>query len=193
MLKPMRARFNSSTSRVVAQLEGFANAMAYLRSVGPNKLKAALKKAGQSASKYVVKRVQELAPQRVVHTQHDGKRVPVYGSSGTLKKSIGFRVGVNRRNGHVYAVIGPRRRFTAMAFIKYLRRRKSDPPRRNVMTMVRPSLYTHLVENGFTAQIWGQDRFVHVKPRPFLRPALRDAEDIIEGVTRKAILEELER
>jgi len=191
MQKPFRAKFNSSTSRVVAQLDGFANAMAYLRSEAPAKLKSSLKKAGQMASSYMVKRVQELAPQRIVRVTHDGKRVPVYGSSGTLKRSIGFRVGVNRRNGNVYAVIGPRRRFTSMAFIKYLKRRKSDPAKRNVMTMVRPSLYTHLVENGFTAQIWGQDKFVRVKARPFLRPALRDAEDIIEGVTRKAILEEL--
>lgn len=191
MLKPSRAKFNSQQSKVYAQLEGFANAMAYLRAAGPNKLKAALKKAGQQAAKYVLQRVRELAPQRVVRVMHQGNKVPVYGSTGSLKKSIGFRVGVNRRTGNVYAIVGPRRRFETMAFIQYFKPDKYQKAQRNIMTLVRPSKYTHFVENGFEANVWGQNRFVKVKARPFLRPALRDAEDIIEGVTRKAIIEEL--
>lgn len=189
----MAVRFNSQTSRAAAKLQGLSEALAFLKAVGPNKLKAALKAAARQVSPIAVRAARQKAPQlkKFVYTQ-DGK-MPVYGATGQLKKSIGYRIGVNRRSGSVYSIVGPRRRMYAMAFMAYYKPRKSMQAQRNVMVRINPGKYTHLVENGFTAKIWGTGKRVVVQGKPFLQRALNEVNPQIEPITVDAVIKELER
>ena len=180
--------------KVVAKLRGVAEAVSRLKSLGDKRLKAALKRAARLASSPVVKTVRSLAPQLKQTIKHDGKKVPVYGASGALRKSIGFRIGVNRKNGQVYSIVGPRRRKSfkpIMAFIKYFKPNKSVAARHNVMVRVHPGNYAHLVESGFTAKVWRHGKRVKVAGKHFLRNALARSGPVIEQMTIKAVNEEL--
>lgn len=187
----MAVKFNSQTSRAAARLNGLRDALAWLKAAGPSKLKAALKKAARQVSPIAVKAARQKAPQlrQTVQTTHG--KMPVYGASGQLKKSIGYRIGVNRRTGNVYSIIGPRRRMYAAAFIAYHKPDKGRPAERNVIVKINPGKYTHLVENGFTANIWGTGRRVVVKGKPFLQQALNEVTPQIEPITVKVVQEEL--
>jgi hypothetical protein len=180
--------------KVFAQLRGVSEAVGRLKALGDKRLKAALKRAAQLASSPVVKTVQALAPQLKQTVKHNGKKVPVYGASGALRKSIGFRVGVNRKNGQVYSIVGPRRRKSfkpIMAFIKYFKPKKSLEAQHNVMVRVHPGNYTHLVERGFTAKVWRHGKRVKVSGKYFLKAALARSGPVIEQMTIKAVTEEL--
>jgi hypothetical protein len=189
----MAVRFNSQTSRAAAKLTGLSNALAFLQSIGPNRVKAALKTAARKVSPIAVAAARQKAPQlrKFVYTQ-DGK-MPVYGASGQLRKSIGYRIGVNKRTGSVYSVVGPRRRMYAMAFMAYYKPTKTAQAQRNVMVRVNPGKYTHLVENGFTAKIWGTGKRVVVQGKPFLQRALNEVNPQIEPITVDAVMRELQK
>jgi hypothetical protein len=177
-----------------AKLAGVAAAVAKLKDLAAKRVKGALKRAARLASSPVVKTVQALAPQLKQTVKHNGKKVPVYGASGALRKSIGFRVGVNRKNGQVYSIVGPRRRKSfkpIMAFIKYFKPKKSLEAQHNVMVRVHPGNYAHLVESGFTAKVWRHGKRVKVAGKYFLRNALARSGPVIEQMTIKAVNEEL--
>lgn len=107
------------------------------------------------------------------------------GKTGMLRKSIGSKVGVNRRTGEVYAIAGPRRKkdgFETSAYSPWLRK----------MVKVIPSKYAHLVERGFTLTIRG--RTIRRLPgKPFVRPAYDENKGKIEGLTSQVIQEELDK
>lgn len=179
---------------ITAKLAGVVAAVAKLKDLGVKRVKAALKRAARLSSSPVVKQVQALAPNIKNTIKHDGKKVPVYGASGALRKSIGFRVGVNRKDGGVYSIVGPRRRKffkPIMAFIKYFKPNRNVAAKHNVMVRVHPGNYAHLVESGFTAKVWRHGKRVRVAGKFFLKNALARSGPIIEQMTIKAVTEEL--
>jgi hypothetical protein len=179
---------------IKAKLAGVAAAVAKLKDLAAKRVKAALKRAARLASSPVVKTVQSLAPQLKQTVKHNGKKVPVYGASGALRKSIGFRIGVNRKSGQVYSIVGPRRRKSfkpIMAFIKYYKPNKNVAAKHNVMVRVHPGNYAHLVESGFTAKVWRHGKRVKVAGKYFLKNALARSGPVIEQMTIKAVTEEL--
>ena len=107
------------------------------------------------------------------------------GKTGLLRKSLGGKVGVRRRDGAVYAVSGPRRKtdgFHGKAYSPWLKK----------MVNVVPSKYAHLVERGHVLIIRGKS-VGHVPGRPFVRPAYDENKDQIEGITAKVLQEELDK
>jgi hypothetical protein len=101
------------------------------------------------------------------------------GTTGMLKKSIGSKVGVNRKTGQVYAMAGPRRK-------KEMPEVKAFNPWTQKMVRVIPSKYAHLVERGFNLKIRG--RVVKRIPgQPFLRPSFDEAKGQINEETKAAL------
>lgn len=105
------------------------------------------------------------------------------GTTGMLKKSIGSKVGVNRKNGQVYAMAGPRRK-------KEMPEVKAYSPWTKKMVQVVPSKYAHLVERGFNLKIRGKV-VKRVPGKPFLRPSFDEAKSQINEETKAALDAEL--
>ena len=71
------------------------------------------------------------------------------GQTGMLKKSVGAKVGINRKNGTVYAYAGPRRKndgFIGEAYSTW----------KHSLVDVIPAKYSHLVDRGFLLRIAGR-------------------------------------
>jgi len=107
------------------------------------------------------------------------------GKTGLLKKSLGGKVGVRRRDGAVYAVAGPRRKtdgFHGKAYSPWIRK----------MINVIPSKYAHLVERGHILKMRGKV-VGRVPGRPFVRPAYDENKNKIEAITATVLQEELDK
>lgn len=107
------------------------------------------------------------------------------GSTGLLRKSLGSKVGVRRRDGSVYAMAGPRRKRDGChgkAWSPWLRK----------MINVIPSKYAHLVERGHVLKIKGKV-VKKIPGRPYVRPAYDENVGAIAGMTSKVLQEELDK
>lgn len=124
--------------------------------------KAAARKVGQGVVKTAKANAGAISKRRTVRI--GGSRQAVYGSTGALKKGIGYRVGVHKKRGHVYVVIG-------------VRSQKSQAMRSGKLVNVNPAYYAHLVEYGS----------IRSAAKPFLRPAISGVGAIAEKATKEAL------
>ncbi len=99
------------------------------------------------------------------------------GETGLLKKSLGQKVGISRRAGSVYAVIGPR---TGYKKTKKGRTRTKLGDKL-VAAGVKPHFYAHFVEKGTR----------HSGAKPFMRPALDENIGAVKQIFVKHIQEAL--
>jgi HK97 gp10 family phage protein len=155
-------------------LEDLVKALSYF----PREMKNAMRAAARKTGGAVKKTAKQKAPKRN-STLRIGKQIhKVYGGSGTLKKAIVFVVRTNPRTGKVYVLVGADRAVTGKVTVKLWKINETHT--------VKPSKYSHLVENGFTAKVFN-GKTVRVSAKPFLRPALDAYSNQIESVTRAEI------
>lgn len=161
-------------------LEGYAKVLEALQAA-PGQINAALKRAARLTATQALAVAKRKVPQRVIRTRgKDGKKKPTWGSSGTLKKSLGTKVVTNRKTGKITLLIGPRRKQG---------RNVLDASGREVF--VNPSRYAHLVEKGAKIRIYGRGRTIRTKARPFLEPARDFARNAVDDITRQVVAEAL--
>lgn len=154
-------------------------------------IKPALRRVARNAATPILKTARQKAPQKRRRVMYQGKKVFRYGTTGQLKKSLGYIVTTSKKTGAVHAVIGPRHGFQIMAFKKYYKPNKSVKAQRNVLVPVNPINYSHLVEKGFTAKIWRSGKLRPVESKPFLKPALDANRSQVEEITARILSEEL--
>lgn len=107
------------------------------------------------------------------------------GRTGLLRKSLGGKIGVNKREGTVYAITGPRRKtdgFHGKAYSAWIGK----------MINVVPSKYAHLVERGHILKMRGKV-VGRVPGYPFVRPAFDENKGKIEAITATVLQEELDK
>ena len=146
----------------------------------PKALKAALKRAGRKSMTKVAKVMRGKVPFKKMKKKRGEKSISlVTGQTGSLKRSIGTKVGVNTKTGQVYAMAGPRR--------------KKDFPTVDAISSwtgkpvkVMPSKYAHLVERGFNLKIRGKV-VKRIPGKPFLRPSFDEAKGQINEETKAAL------
>jgi len=148
--------------------------------------KATLKEGIRDAASSIFKSLE----QKILGAKKRKKKAKKYyqrdfqtGTTGMLKKSIGSKVGVNRKTGQVYAMAGPRRK-------KEMPEVKAFSPWTKKMVTVVPSKYAHLVERGFNLKIRGKVR-KRIPGKPFLRPSFDEAKSQISEETKAALDVEL--
>ncbi len=199
----MEAPKTTKTWAYIAKLDGIEALIAQFDGA-PKALKAALKRAGRKSMTKVMKVMREKVPnlrdaassvfktleQKILGAKKRKKKAKRYfqrdfqtGTTGMLKKSIGSKVGVNRKNGQVYAMAGPRRK-------KEMPEVKAYSPWTKKMVQVVPSKYAHLVERGFNLKIRGKV-VKRVPGKPFLRPSFDEAKSQINEETKAALDAEL--
>lgn len=137
-----------------------------------------LKKATRQAARVVLKAAKAKCP----------------AETGWLKKSLGIKVGVSRRKGRVYGLIGPR---TTEVKDKKTGQRKLTSFGKRIMasgTKRRPAHYAHLVEFGHVIRrAEGGPEFGRVAAKPFLRPAWDTSRDAAFQAFARAVNEELRK
>lgn len=150
----------------------------------PKALKAALKRAGRKSMTKVSKVMKAKVPFKKMKKKRGQKSITlVTGQTGSLKRSIGTKVAVNKKTGEVYAMAGPRRK-------------KDFPPVDAVSSWtgkpvkVTPSKYAHLVERGFNLKIRGKV-VKRIPGKPYLRPSFDEAKSQINEETKAALDAEL--
>ena len=112
---------------------------------GDRELKRNLKRLADKVQKKLLRQAVQAGSKPVVKAARNAAPV----ESGTLKKSIGVRMKVYKRQATVVAIVGPR---TGFGFTD------DEGTRRD------PARYGHLVEGGT----------VYQGPRAFLRPAIHN-------------------
>lgn len=150
----------------------------------PKALKAALKRAGRKSMTKVSKVMKGKVPFKKMKKKRGQKSITlVTGQTGSLKRSIGTKVAVNKKTGEVYAMAGPRR--------------KKDFPQVDAVSSwtgkpvkVTPSKYAHLVERGFNLKIRGKV-VKRIPGKPYLRPSFDEAKSQINEETKAALDAEL--
>lgn len=159
-------------------------------------LSAAIKRAVTMSSRRITNDARARVPQRKRFTRYNNKRVPYYGQTGTLKKSIGFKVTKPRYASSSplapliwVGVIGPRkgRKYSGVAFKAYHKPKRKSIAQRNVLVPVIPKYYSHLIEHGHTLKIWGSGKTKRIPARPFLKPALLANQGTILQMTRESL------
>lgn len=119
--------------------------------------------------------------------------------TGALRQSIGTIVKKGKRDGSVYAVIGPRR--------GYYRQGKALKKTADNTGADQPANYGHLVEYGHMAvkpdkgatlrekkRNWKKARAVRfIPPKPFLRPALMNSKTEVIAEMAKGVAEGMQR
>lgn len=168
----------------------------------PKAVSAAMKRAVTISSRRIAKDAKARVPQRRSYTKYNGKKVPYYGQTGTLKKSIGFKVVKPKSAiGTALAplvwvgVVGPRkgRKYSGSAFKIYHKPKRTLPAQRNVMVPVIPKFYAHLVEHGHTLKIWRSGKTKRIPARPFLKPALAANQGTITQLVRESLDIQIEK
>ena len=173
-------------------LAGAVELIDALRDAG-KKIKPALRRVARACTTPILRTARTLVPAKRKRIMYQGKKVFRYGTTGQLKKSLGYRVTTSKKTGAVYAIIGPRRKFDIKAFKTYHKPKRSVVAQRNVMVPVNPTNYSHLIENGFTAKLWRSGKLRPVAGRPFLKPALNANRSQCEDITARILSEELQK
>lgn len=155
-------------------------------------IKPILRRCARRSSTPVVKSVRSMLPGRGKRVLHDGKRTVVYGRTGQLRKSIAARV-LTSKAGTIHAVVGARRRFISYAFKAYHKPNRNTPAKRNTLVRVRPSLYMHLVESGFTAKLWGSGKTRPVSGKFALKRSLAQNMANIQAITAQVLREKIDQ
>ncbi len=155
------------------------------------KINPALRRVARASTTPILRTARSLVPAKRKRIMYHGKKVFRYGTTGQLKKSLGYRVSTSKKTGAVYAIIGPRRGFKIMAFKAYHKPKRSVEAQRNVLVPVNPTNYSHLIENGFTAKLWRSGKLRPVPSKPFLKPALDANRSQVEEITARILSEEL--
>lgn len=156
----------------------------------PKALKAALKRGARLSMTILKRQTKSRAPNaaRRVTATHNGQTVHLlsWGATGALKKAITSKVGVSRKTGGVFGLVGIDKNAGVIAF---------NPLGRNAgRQRVRPVNYAHLVEFGFMQKYrWARRllRPLRVKAKPFMRPALYASQAAIGSRMRQTLREEL--
>ena len=159
--------------------------------MAPKELDKAIKRCATKAGRIIRKTARAKAPNRKSQIKIGGKTYRYYGMSGSLRKSIDFNVHKpkNLKPGTVewamawLVYVGAARKYKQKVFVRWYRPRKEKPARRNFLMDARPVWYSHLVEKGFVAKLFGTAKRKVVPARPFLRPALQSAKSEIESMT----------
>lgn len=168
----------------------------------PKAVSAAMKRAVTISSRRIAKDAKARVPQRRSFTRIKGKRIPYYGQTGTLKKSIGFKVVKPKSAiGTALAplvwvgVVGPRkgRKYSGIAFKHYHKPKRTVPAQRDVIVPVIPKFYAHLVEHGATIKIWRSGKTKRIPARPFLNPALHANAGSITQLVRESLDIQIEK
>lgn len=177
---------------------------------GLKELVQQLKELPQKLQKQTLRKATTEGSQLVLRTAK--AKVPV-GETGLLKKSLGHKVGISRRTGVVYAVIGPR---TGIVRTRTGKKKVTKLGIRFAQAGVKPYMYAHLVEFGHRIAKGGslsdqyyqtrvKGRFArgalrkratgvvagHVPAKPFMRPALDENIQAIKGVYERHIKDAL--
>jgi HK97 gp10 family phage protein len=155
------------------------------------KINPALRRVARAATTPVLQSARQLVPASRKKVLYQGKKVFRYGTTGQLKKSLGYRVTTSKKTGAVHAVVGPRRGFKIMAFKAYHKPKRGVDAQRNVLVPVNPTYYSHLIEKGFTAKLWRSGKLRPVPAKPFLGPALNANKDQIEEITARILTDEI--
>ena len=130
-----------------ADINGLDETLAAFSLLTGKPARRVLRKAINAGANQVVRRAKALVPVE----------------SGTLKRSIGKKVGTSRDKSHVYAVIGPRE---DQKYVTFIDGKKRDPAN-----------YVHLVELGTE----------HSAAKPFLRPAIESTRgEVVSAMSKKA-------
>lgn len=168
-----------------------ANQLIEALQAASKKINPALRRVARASTTPILKSARALVPAKRKRVLYHGKKVFRYGTTGQIKKSLGYRVATSKKTGAVYAIIGPRRGFKIMAFKAYHKPKRSVEAQRNVLVPVNPTNYSHLVEKGFTAKLWRSGKLRPVAGKPFLKPALDANRSQVEEITARILSEEL--
>lgn len=167
-----------------------------------------LRQAARRSASPVSKTAKLYLPGRGKRLIYDGNRILVYGRTGQLKKSIGYRVATSR-DGVVHALIGAQRKTVTLALktVAYkgqvtwkrdkdgalVKGDKLTTKTRNVLVRVKPSNYSHLIEDGFMAKPWGRKtKPVAVRGRKFLLKALTQNQGAVQTITANVIQKKID-
>lgn len=167
-----------------------------------------LRQAARRSSSPISKTAKLYLPSRGKRVVHRGERIAIYGNTGQLKKSIGYRVTTGR-DGVVRAIIGAQRKTSILALRtvaykgtltwrrdsdgKLVRGNKLTTKTLNVMVRVKPSNYSHLIEDGFNARPWGsKSKLIPVRGRKFLLKALAQNKGSVQTITANVIQKKID-
>lgn len=171
-------------------VQGFAEAIANLRDLG-KKVKPILRRAANTSSTPIVQAMKSLLNTRGKRSIYNGKKVFTYGQTGLLKKVIGARVMTRRSS--VFADVGPRYAMGGFAFKTWHKPTKSAKAVHNSMVMVNPVYYGHLVNNGFTAKLFGTGRTKRIIGIDFVGKAYASARSQVIFTTTRILNEEFDK
>ena len=197
----MRRTVNKRDTTFPVSITGLERTVALMLNF-PKAVSAAMKRAVTISSRLIAKDAKARVPQRRSYTKYNNKKIPYYGQTGTLKKSIGFKVVKPKSAiGTALAplvwvgVVGPRkgRKFSGVAFKAYHKPKRTMPAQRDVIVPVIPKFYAHLVEHGATIKIWRSGKTKRVPARPFLKPALAANQGMITQLVRESLEIQIEK
>ena len=182
---------NDSSKMVVGvDVAGFSQTIDELRNLGEN-VKPILRRAANASSTPIVQAMKSMLNTRGKRSIYNGKKVFTYGQTGLLKKVIGARVMTRRSS--VFADVGPRYAMGGFAFKKWHKPTKSDKTLHNSMVMANPVYYGHLVNNGFTAKLFGTGRTKRVMGIDFIGRSYASARSQVVFTTNRILDEELDK
>lgn len=153
------------------------------------KINPILRRAARTSSTPIIQLMKSKLQARGKRSIHNGKKVFTYGLTGLLKKSIGSRV--KSRGSKVFSDIGPRYAMGGFAFKKWHKPTKSAKAQTNVMVKVNPVLYAHLVDQGFTAKLFGTGKTKRVMGIQYVSRSYAVAAATANSVTDRVLKEEL--
>lgn len=171
--------------------------------MAPQELDKAIKRTATKAGRIIKKTAKSKAPNRKSTVKIGGKTYRLYGYSGALKRSIDAHVmkpGAKKLVPRSYrwamawsAYVGASRKYKQKVFVRWYKPRKNKPTRTNFLMDARPVWYSHLVEKGFVAKIFGTAKRVVVPARPFLRPALDSNASQMESLTVQELQAQIDK
>ena len=153
------------------------------------KINPILRRCARTSSTPIIQSMKSKLPTRGKRSIHNGKKVFSYGLTGLLKKAIGSRV--KSRGSKVFSDIGPRYAMGGFAFKKWHRPTRSDKAQTNVMVKINPVLYAHLVDQGFTAKLFGTGKTKRVLGIRYVARSYAMAKATVDNVTDRVLKEEL--
>jgi hypothetical protein len=169
---------------------GFLQTIQELQNMG-KKVKPILRRAANTSSTPIVQAMKSMLNTRGKRSIYNGKKVFTYGQTGLLKKVIGARVMTRRSS--VFADVGPRYAMGGFAFKKWHKPTKSAKGVTSSMVMVNPVYYGHLVNNGFTAKLFGTGRTKRVMGIDFIGKAYASAKSQVVFTTTRILNEEFDK
>lgn len=162
----------------------------------PKSLNAAFKRSATMTGRVVKNAAKARAPSRRKSIRIGSKSVAMYGTSGSLKKSIDnvARKPKNAQGTSTWlGIIGAKKAMGAVGWVKWYKRAKGQPTYKNTTVSIEPSRYSHLVENGSMNKLWRSGRMVQVPARPFLRPAMDSSKSQALSITTDSVNKEIEK